>query len=157
MERTVSAHLECDVTEPIDLVLSVAVAEGPTRRDESLSVTLGGKAIEVTEIVDDHGSRLHVADAVSVGALVVDYTAVVTSLAPTVEVRPVDLIRYLRPSRYCESDKLSAVAHAEFAGLSGAVALASHQVPGQHRQQHAGVQPQRAHRRALTNPGRWKS
>ena len=44
MERTVSAHLECDVTEPIDLVLSVAVAEGPTRRDESLSVTLGGKA-----------------------------------------------------------------------------------------------------------------
>eukprot|EP01041_Mallomonas_annulata_P028840 gene28839-50737_t len=111
MERTVSAHLECHVTEPIDLVLSLAVADGPQRRDESLSVTLDGEAIAVTEIADDHGTRLHVADAVPVGALVVDYNAVVTSSAPTVEVRPVDLIRYLRPSRYCESDKLSAVAH----------------------------------------------
>lgn len=28
-------------------------------------------------------------------------------------------MRYLRPSRYCESDTLSAIAHAEFAGLDG--------------------------------------
>ena len=125
MERTVSAHLECDVTQPIDLVLSVAVAEGPHRRDESLTVTLDGETIAVTEIADDHGTRLHVADAVPVGMLMVDYTAVVTSLAPTVEVRPVDLVRYLRPSRYCESDKLSAVAHAEFAGLSGGQLLSA--------------------------------
>lgn len=123
MERTVSAHLECDVTEPIDLVLSVAVAEGPQRRDESLAVSLDGRAIDVTEVHDDHGTRLHVAEAVPVGALLVDYRAVVTTMAESVDVRPIDLLRYLRPSRYCESDKLSAVAHGEFAGLSGAQLL----------------------------------
>lgn len=119
MERTVSAHLECDVTEPIDLVLSVAVAEGPHRRDESLTVTVDGEPVGVTEIVDDHGTRLHVADAVPVGALIVDYAATVTSIADPADVRPIDLVRYLRPSRYCESDKLSPVAHAEFGSLSG--------------------------------------
>ena len=125
MERTVSAHLECDVTEPIDLVLSVAVAEGPRRRDESLAVTLDGRTVALTEVGDDHGSRLHVAEAVPVGTLIVDYSAVVTTMAESVEVRPVDLLRYLRPSRYCESDKLSPVAHAEFSGLSGAPLLAA--------------------------------
>ena len=104
---------------PVDIVFSVAVADGPTRRDESLSMTIDGVEIGLDEITDHHGTRLHVAAAVPVGSMVVDYRAVVTSIAEPAEVRPVDLIRYLRPSRYCESDKLSAVAHAEFAGLAG--------------------------------------
>ena len=36
---------------------------------------------------------------------------------PTTE--PLDLIRYLRPSRYCESDSLTPTARSEFAGLKG--------------------------------------
>lgn len=119
MERTVSAHLACDVVEPVDLVLSVAVAHGVDRRDETISVTLDGEVVDVREIVDQHGTRLHLADGIAVGSLVVDYGATVTTTAEPAEVRPVDLVRYLRPSRYCESDKLSAVALAEFAGLSG--------------------------------------
>jgi transglutaminase-like putative cysteine protease len=40
-----------------------------------------------------------------------------TGTAPPAPVTAVDLIRYVRPSRYCESDQLGAVARAEFAGL----------------------------------------
>ncbi len=117
------AHLECDVITPVDIVLSVAVARGPDVDAESLVVTVGGETVEVEEIADDHGTRLHVADRVPTGKLVVDYNAIVTSLAPSPTTRPVDLVRYLRPSRYCESDRLSPVARAEFAGLSGAELL----------------------------------
>jgi transglutaminase-like putative cysteine protease len=34
-------------------------------------------------------------------------------------------IRYLRPSRYCESDRIFPLARAEFAGLEGAQLLAA--------------------------------
>lgn len=114
-----SAHLECVVIDPIDIVLSIAVAAGPERRDETLSVTVDGLAISVDEIDDHHGTRLHRSQAVPTGLLVVDYNAVVTSLAEPADVQPVDLVRYLRPSRYCESDRLAPVARAEFAGLAG--------------------------------------
>ena len=119
MLRTVIAHLECDVITPVDIVLSVAVAAGPELATESLVVTIDGAPVDVLEIRDDHGTRLHVAERVGSGQLVVDYGATVSSLSPPQETRPVDLVRYLRPSRYCESDRLSPVARAEFAGLDG--------------------------------------
>lgn len=125
MQRTVIAHLEADVITPVDIVLSIAVASGPSVTGESLTVTVGGQPVEVAEIADDHGTRLHIADRVPTGKMVVDYAAIVTSLAPPATTRPVDLVRYLRPSRYCESDKLSPVARGEFAGLSGAELLSA--------------------------------
>ena len=125
MERVVSAHLECIITEPVDIVLSVAVAAGPDRRGEALSVSVDGVGVDLDEIVDQHGTRLHVAQGVPIGTMLADYATVVTSMAEPAEVRPVDLIRYLRPSRYCESDRLSPVAHAEFGGLSGEPLLAA--------------------------------
>jgi transglutaminase-like putative cysteine protease len=88
-------------------------------------MTVDGVALEVFEISDHHGTRLHVADGVPTGFLVVDYSAVVTSIAEPPGVQPVDLIRYRRPSRYCESDQLSPVARAEFAGLAGAELLSA--------------------------------
>jgi len=123
VQRTVLAHLECDVITPVDIVLSVAVATGPAMTGESLVVSVGGTTVHVDEIADDHGTRLHVANRVPAGKLVVDYTTIVTSTADQPLTRPVDLVRYLRPSRYCESDKLSPVARAEFAGLSGSELL----------------------------------
>jgi transglutaminase-like putative cysteine protease len=122
---TVRAHLECDVVTPVDIVLSVAVAAGPRVIDETLTVTVAGAPVAMREVFDDHGTRLHVADAVPVGALVVDYAA---DVAPTIlhdDAAPVELIRYLRPSRYCESDRLSPLARAEFAGLAGADLVAA--------------------------------
>ena len=103
----------------VDLVLSVAAAAGPEILDESLAVTLDGRCVAMAEISDDHGTRLHVGDAVPAGRLVVDYTATLQGFGPPAEIRPADLIRYRRPSRYCESDRLAAVARSEFAELAG--------------------------------------
>ena len=125
MERTVSAHIECEIAAPADLVLSVAVADGPARRCETLSATIGDAEVPLDEVADQHGTRLHVAHRVVPGRLVVDYTTIITSSAEPEHVAPVDLIRYSRPSRYCESDKLAPVARSEFGGLSGAELLAS--------------------------------
>ncbi|MCU1399923.1 MAG: transglutaminase protein [Acidimicrobiales bacterium] len=120
-----TAHLECDVITPVDIVLSVAVATGPEVVAESLSVTIDGVPCETAEILDDHGTRLHVTDRIPVGSLVVDYAGQVCSLAEPAATRPFDLVRYLRPSRYCESDRLSPVARAEFVGLDGADLVAA--------------------------------
>ena len=115
-----TAHLECDVITPVDIVLSVAVATGPDVVTESLNVSIDGVPVGTGEILDDHGTRLHVAERIPVGLLVVDYAGQVSSLAEPAPTRPFDLVRYLRPSRYCESDRLSPLARAEFAWLEGA-------------------------------------
>ena len=125
MQRSVTAHLECDVVTPIDAVVSVAVAAGPEVIAESLEMSGGGEPLPFVEVIDDHGTRLHVTEQVPVGRFVVHYTATVGPSGPLAEVHPIDLIRYLRPSRYCESDELSPVARAEFAGLQGGDLLAA--------------------------------
>ncbi len=119
------AHVECDVITPVDIVLSVAVAFGPEMVSESLELSVDGRPMALVEIADDHGTRLHAAERVPAGKMVVDYSAVTGSSAPPTDTRPVDLVRYLRPSRYCESDRLSPLARAEFAGLDGAALIAA--------------------------------
>jgi transglutaminase-like putative cysteine protease len=120
MQRTVASHLECDVAEPVHLVLSVAVARGPEVAEESLTVTADGRALSVDEVEDDHGTRLHVVRRVPAGALVIDYSASLAATAPEHQlISDVEQVRYLRPSRYCESDRLSPLARAEFNGLTG--------------------------------------
>jgi transglutaminase-like putative cysteine protease len=103
----------------VDVVLSVAAASGPVVIRESLAVTLDGTSIAMAEIADDHGTRLHLASDVQPGRLLVDYDAALGSSGPPADIQPADLIRYRRPSRYCESDRVAAVARAEFTGLSG--------------------------------------
>ena len=125
MRRTVGAHLECDVISTVDVVLALAAASGPRIVDESLVVTLDGVPVAVTEITEDHGTRLHVVEGVTAGRLVVDYARLTRLARSRAEIRPADLVRYRRPSRYCESDRLSAVARSEFAGLSGHDLLAA--------------------------------
>jgi transglutaminase-like putative cysteine protease len=120
VQQTVASHLECDVAEPVHLVLSVAAARGPHIEDESLIVTVDGRPLPLEEVDDDHGTRLHVVRQVPVGALIVDYAASLTATAAVKAAgAAVELVRYLRPSRYCESDRLSPLARAEFAGLTG--------------------------------------
>lgn len=120
--RTVSAHLEADVTATAAIVLSVAIAEG-TDADESLVLTVDGQPVDAELVPSVHGTRLHLARDVPVGKLVVDYRARVDGhAAPPVPDAAADAserITYLRPSRYCESDTLAPVAGAEFSGLAG--------------------------------------
>jgi transglutaminase-like putative cysteine protease len=132
--RLVSAHIEATVVDPSTQALSIAVADGYTR-DESLIATLDGVPITVDEVATVHGGRLHLLRDVPAGRLVVDYDARVSGeLAPP----PVDdeqWLRYLRPSRYCESDRMGAFARAEFGGLtaSGLVSVIPDWVAGRVR------------------------
>lgn len=118
----VTAHLEAEVTQAAEIVLSVAVAFCP--QQESLMVTLDGVPQTCEEIVAPHGTRLHVLRDVPPGALVVDYSATVPhdlapAQQPTQEADQLERVTYVRPSRYAESDALAPIAAAEFDGLSG--------------------------------------
>lgn len=117
MQRDVGAHLEMQVLQPSDLVFSVAVAAGYPLAREALSVTVDGASVEAEELVDEHGTRLHRVRS-EPGALVLDYDASVTGRADPAPATAAELVRYLRPSRYAESDALFPTAGAEFAGIS---------------------------------------
>lgn len=121
MKRDVSAHLTLDVARPATLVFSIAVSEAYDA-SESLVMSIDGAPVTPREVLDQHGTRLHVLEAQR-GALAVDYTASIDGRRAPLAGEEVDRLRYLRPSRYAESDILWATARAEFAGLSGAELL----------------------------------
>lgn len=123
MRRSASCHIEADVAETTDVVLAVAVARGPTIDHESLAVTLDGGALSVREVLEDHGTRLHLAGRVPPGRLAIVYEVTTVDRAEPASVSDIDLVRYLRPSRYCETDRLSAFARAEFHHLEGLALL----------------------------------
>lgn len=121
VRRTVGSRLVADVREPALVVLQVAVAD-PTNAEEALTATLDGVAVEPVEVVVPGEGRLHRLD-VGTGRLVVDYRATVTGHAGAEWATQADVLTYLRPSRYAESDRLAAVAFAEFRGVEGPVDL----------------------------------
>ncbi len=121
MERHVTAHLSGTVGPDTELALQVAVADDWPVSHETLRVSVDGLPRDIVEHVDAHGTRVHVVTLGrdERGTLDVTYEATVRRRAPRPAVEPLDLIRYLRPSRYCESDALAPTAAAEFGGLSG--------------------------------------
>lgn len=118
MHRDVAARIVADVVEPATVALQIAPAEGHDVA-EALSVTIDGRLVQPRCVVAEHGSRIHVVDAIP-GTLAVDYSASVAGSSAPMATSEADLLRYLRPSRYCESDSLAPTARAEFAGLAGA-------------------------------------
>lgn len=118
MQRTVSTHMDIEIKGLSEMVFSMAVATESTLVSESLSFVLDEVPLEFTEIVDRHGSRLH-RFAAGPGRLVVDYAAVISGSSAPPAIDDLDLITYLRPSRYCESDSLLPTARSEFNGLHG--------------------------------------
>jgi transglutaminase-like putative cysteine protease len=118
MQRTVSAHLELDISGRTDMVFSLAVSANSLFNSENLSITLDGEPQFARELVDRHGTRLHRLIG-NRGHMVVDYSAQVQGRSLPSPVDDIDLVTYLRPSRYCESDSLTPTARSEFAGLSG--------------------------------------
>lgn len=124
MRRTVSTHLELDIAGTTSMVFSIAASAGATLETETATFVLDGTPIQPTELVDWNGSRLHqlVSDA---GRMIVDYRADIVGPIDPAPVHDLDLITYLRPSRYCESDSLTPTARSEFAGLAGHELLAA--------------------------------
>jgi transglutaminase-like putative cysteine protease len=117
VERTVTTHLDLDLSGPTKLVFSIAVAQGLPLARELLALTVDGQSVRPSELVDVIGNRLHVLDAPG-GPLTLDYEAVVDGQSAPAPVDEFDLITYLRPSRYCESDTLGPTAVSEFGGLA---------------------------------------
>lgn len=117
MERDVASRIELNVTEPADLVFSLAVSSSYTPNRETISFTLDGAPLRYQEVLDVHGTRLHQVQS-PVGRLVATYDAAIVGEAAAISSHPIDLITYRRPSRYAESDALGPTAFAEFSGTT---------------------------------------
>jgi transglutaminase-like putative cysteine protease len=133
VHRDVAVRLVATLVQPASVVLSIAVAGVHQLDSESLVVELDGQPVAVDEIGAAVGARLHEAANLPAGRLTVRYRASVQGSDVAVEdalstrpaIEALERITYLRPSRYCESDRLAPVARAEFAGLSGHALLAT--------------------------------
>jgi len=112
----VGARLSLRVESEADAVFSLAVAEG-WARTEDLSITVGGRALEVEEIPDAQGTRLHRA-TLPVGDVLVTYQAETSPPQQPAASTVADTLRYLRPSRFVPSDELAATALAWFGDAS---------------------------------------
>lgn len=121
MERSVSARLAFRTVANTKVAMAIAVARnsGYTSFDESLFVTAGGDQFPVTEISDHHGGRLHYMEFAEPADVTVEYSATVAGRGEPEEASLADRIRYVRPSRYAESDRLLPTAYAEFDAVSG--------------------------------------
>ena len=139
MRRLVSADLELTLSEGhAQLAFMIAVARVPGLAiDEKLTIMLGEELINPTEIPAPHHGVVHSIDVDPGFAgtpLTVNYRATVDTnwdeLAAAHDDAegeeivgdaggPVDLLMYLRPSRYAESDRFLGTARAEFGGLRG--------------------------------------
>jgi transglutaminase-like putative cysteine protease len=124
LRREVGSSLVCRVDDPTAFVLAVAVAEGVPTTEETLRVRIDEQPVVVRETTDVHGSRLHLFET-GPGILRVDYTATVVGRAAPLPVDGLDLVRYLRPSRYVQSDTLTERARRLFPGLGGRALLAA--------------------------------
>lgn len=117
-KRDVGARLELSVEEPTTLVFQIAVAPHPGAQvTESLTFTRDGEPVTAEEITGDHGTRLH-RFAASGGIVTATYEATVIGRAEPAPVRDLDLLTYLRPSRYAEADKFFGFAATEFGAIA---------------------------------------
>jgi transglutaminase-like putative cysteine protease len=100
------------------LALVIAVADGAYERSEELAVTQRGRRLESRELPGPHGNRLHRIEAL-VGPVTVEYRATVVGSDDRRDVDPLDLLTYLRPSRFADSDRIGGLARTELGGLTG--------------------------------------
>ncbi|AJT41283.1 transglutaminase-like domain-containing protein [Psychromicrobium lacuslunae] len=120
MRRTVTSHLLFSTQPQTSFVLAIAVADRGYRSvQEEISIEGAGSQLSYRELPDQHGGRLFAAEVTEPTEVLVSYRAVVEGVAAAEETSETDLIRYVRPSRYCESDRLLPTSYAEFPGLRG--------------------------------------
>jgi transglutaminase-like putative cysteine protease len=120
MLRSVSVHLELDIRGHTNMVFGMTPAVGHELVGERLDFVVDGVAQDAHELADLHGTRLHSFISES-GRMAVDYSVEIAGRAEPAATSELDLITYLRPSRYAQSDSLTPFARSEFGGLSGYV------------------------------------
>jgi transglutaminase-like putative cysteine protease len=119
MQRTVTARITSTVTSPCEIALSVVVARAVPALQEELFVTVDGVDVTVQEVAGPEGARLHLLPHVPTGELRVDYHATVAGGGSAGELTAYDRVRFLRPSRYADVDRLESTARALFGGQHG--------------------------------------
>lgn len=117
--RAVSARIEAVVIDEATIILAIAVASHHERVGEQLLASLDGVPVAIDTVAGSHEGRFHLLKNVGPGRLVVDYQVTVEGAASPLRSDEFEWIRNIRPSRYCESDRLGPFARAEFAGLEG--------------------------------------
>jgi transglutaminase-like putative cysteine protease len=117
--RFLSSSLALQVYDQPRVILQVA-ASGftPDQLDESLTVTCDGVPLEVTEILTEARSRVHLFTG-RPGQVTIEYRATVEGRGVLLKPTEADAIVYLRPSRYAESDRLAAFAQTTFGEIIG--------------------------------------
>ncbi|WP_026552875.1 transglutaminase family protein [Arthrobacter sp. H20] len=125
MQRSVTARLTAQTRSASSLVFALAPVRNPgySSFDENLVLLVNDKQVVPGELEDIHGGRLHTLTVDSAASIVLEYSATVTGTAAAEEASEADLIRYVRPSRYCESDRLLPTSYAEFGTLTGSALL----------------------------------
>jgi transglutaminase-like putative cysteine protease len=122
-DRVVGAQIDVEVTAPTTLEFQVAVARQPGLDiRESLAITFNGKPLQPREISGPHDTRIHSME-VGEGSVSLSYQATVSGEAEPAPIRDIDLITYLRPSRYAESDKFFGFAATEFGQFADSATL----------------------------------
>jgi hypothetical protein len=123
VKREVGAEIEVEVIEPTTLEFQIAVARQPgIDVSESLAIKLNGKTIEPREIIGEHHTRIHTMKA-DKGILTLSYSATVVGHADPAPASDIDMITYLRPSRYAEADKFFGFAATEFQQYGASMTL----------------------------------
>lgn len=122
-QRRVGATITGSVLAPSDIQLAVAVASDLPVRDELLTVTVNGTDVQFHEVAAAHGTRLHVLPGLLPGNLEVRYTATVEGRGDVPIGDEHDRIVATRPSRYCPTDAMGALARAEFGDTQGLALL----------------------------------
>lgn len=115
MQRRATAQIRIRSLGPARMVLAVAVAQGG-RASERLEIQQRGERIPFIELTDTYGTRLHEAD-IEAGEVNIDYEVAVEGLAPRPDSGDLEMLTFLRQSRYCESDVLHERAHELFDGV----------------------------------------
>ncbi|GAA1128102.1 transglutaminase family protein [Arthrobacter flavus] len=125
MQRSVTARITARTRSTSSLVFALAPVRNPgySSFEEHLVVLVDGAPVVPGEVGDIHGGRLHTLRVEGEANISLQYSATVTGTASAEEASEADLIRYVRPSRYCESDRLLPTAYAEFGTLAGAELL----------------------------------
>ncbi|MCW2539372.1 MAG: putative transglutaminase-like protein [Frankiales bacterium] len=112
--RVVAAHLRVTVADQARLAFQVGISNpaefGAT---ESIELAFDGSARQPVEIATAHGGRIWLLDCLA-GTVTLDYRARLSTAAPAAPVLISDELVYLRPSRYCESDRLVGFAQRHF-------------------------------------------
>jgi transglutaminase-like putative cysteine protease len=117
--RIATAEIDLQTAAAVDLIIQIAVRADVEPASESLTFAYDGVPCTPTVLTAADGTRFHRLRSDD-GLLQVRYEARVDGSVAPASTDPLELIGYVRPSRYSESDALFSQARRQFRGLAGA-------------------------------------